>query len=76
MMPIMTVFIGANLPGGLTLYWFVTTLLTALMQLIAFRHKKEPLVEVIDKNTSSSSVSGNKVVNAEVVGEIKEIENK
>ena len=39
LMPIMTVFIGWNLPGGLVLYWFVITLLTALQQLIAFRAK-------------------------------------
>src|SRR3990167_7898569 len=29
-MPIMTVVIGAGLPGGLVLYWFMTTFLTAL----------------------------------------------
>jgi len=46
-MPIMTVVIGASLPGGLVLYWFMTTLLTALMQLTAF--KKKPAVEVLDK---------------------------
>lgn len=31
-MPAITVFIGATLPGGLTFYWFLTTLLTALQQ--------------------------------------------
>lgn len=31
-MPLMTVFIGWRLPGGLTLYWFVTTVLTVLQQ--------------------------------------------
>jgi len=40
MMPAMTVLIGISLPGGLTLYWFVTTLLTALQQLYFFRKKK------------------------------------
>lgn len=30
--PVMTVIIGLNLPGGLTLYWFLSTLLTALQQ--------------------------------------------
>ncbi len=38
-MPAITVFIGASLPGGLTLYWFVFTLLTALQQVLTF-HKK------------------------------------
>lgn len=36
-MPAMTVFIGLSLPGGLTLYWFVITLLTAVQQFTTFR---------------------------------------
>lgn len=40
-MPLMTVFIGMKLPGGLTLYWFVTTVLTALMQLYLFKGKNK-----------------------------------
>ncbi len=47
-MPLITVFIGLTLPGGLTLYWFVVTLFTALQQLIMFRKQsqkeKEPIV--------------------------------
>ncbi|MFA6533576.1 MAG: YidC/Oxa1 family membrane protein insertase [Patescibacteria group bacterium] len=39
MMPLMTVFIGFSLPGGLTLYWLVTTVLTVFMQLFLFRKK-------------------------------------
>ncbi len=39
-MPVMTVLIGMQLPAGLTLYWFITTLLTALQQLFMFRKKK------------------------------------
>ena len=35
-MPIFTVFIGLSLPGGLTLYWFVVTILTALQQIFVF----------------------------------------
>lgn len=31
-MPAITVFIGATLPGGLTFYWFLTTLLTVFQQ--------------------------------------------
>lgn len=37
MMPIMTVVIGIGLPAGLTLYWFITTLLQALQQQFMFR---------------------------------------
>ncbi len=40
-MPIITVVIGMSLPGGLALYWFITTLLTALQQLVIFRKKDE-----------------------------------
>jgi YidC/Oxa1 family membrane protein insertase len=36
-MPILTVFFGLSFPGGLALYWFITTLLTALQQLYLFR---------------------------------------
>jgi len=37
MMPLFTVFIGASLPGGLTFYWFLTTLFSALQQLVIFK---------------------------------------
>lgn len=41
-MPIMTVVIGASLPGGLTLYWLVNNLLTVGQQYISFgKIKKE-----------------------------------
>lgn len=36
-MPAITIFIGVSLPGGLTLYWFVITVLTALQQLFTFK---------------------------------------
>lgn len=36
-MPILTVFIGITLPGGLSLYWLLTTLLTGLQQSIVFK---------------------------------------
>ena len=41
-MPALTIFIGLSLPGGLTLYWFVLTLFTAVQQLITFRKKTTP----------------------------------
>lgn len=37
MMPIMTVVIGATLPAGLTLYWFVTTALQGVQQRFMLR---------------------------------------
>ena len=36
-MPLMTVIIGMRLPGGLTLYWFLSTALMGLQQFILFR---------------------------------------
>jgi YidC/Oxa1 family membrane protein insertase len=44
-MPIITIFIGVTLPGGVTLYWFILTLLTALQQLYVMRgeNKKEDI---------------------------------
>jgi YidC/Oxa1 family membrane protein insertase len=54
-MPIITVIIGATLPGGLSLYWFVFTLLTVLQQYMVFKPK--------DKNSDiieGEIVSGNK----------------
>jgi len=37
MMPVLTVVIGMTFPGGLALYWLVTTVLTALQQMYLFR---------------------------------------
>jgi YidC/Oxa1 family membrane protein insertase len=52
-MPIITVVIGASLPAGLVLYWFVTTALTAFQQQIMFKKKKlEP--EVITQSDENS----------------------
>lgn len=36
-LPIMTIVIGASLPGGLTLYWFVFTVITVLQQFIVLK---------------------------------------
>jgi len=36
-MPVITVVIGASLPAGLTFYWFLTTLLSALQQVLLFK---------------------------------------
>jgi YidC/Oxa1 family membrane protein insertase len=39
-MPVMTVVIGLSLPAGLTLYWFITTVLTIIQQYFQFKKKK------------------------------------
>jgi YidC/Oxa1 family membrane protein insertase len=51
MMPVITVVIGWTLPGGLTLYWFMSTLLMFVQQVIIFKQadkdKELPKVEVV-----------------------------
>ncbi len=44
-MPVMTVFIGISLPGGLTLYWLVMSLLTVFQQAIFLKRPTPPKVE-------------------------------
>lgn len=45
-MPVMTVFIGWQLPGGLTLYWLLSTVLTALQQVVVFKKKATEQIEI------------------------------
>jgi YidC/Oxa1 family membrane protein insertase len=45
-MPALTIFIGVTLPGGLTLYWFVLTLLTVLQQSLV--NKKSNTTGIIE----------------------------
>lgn len=47
-MPALTVFIGLSLPGGLSLYWLTTTLLTILQQEYVFKHKDVDVQKVIE----------------------------
>lgn len=39
-MPLMTLFIGMSFPGGLALYWFLSTFFMLLQQMWIFRHDK------------------------------------
>lgn len=48
-MPVITVVIGASLPAGLTLYWLVMTVLSALQQLLIFNKMK------VSQTTASES---------------------
>lgn len=41
-MPVMTAIIGLQLPGGLSLYWLLSTLLTGLQQKIMFKKDAKP----------------------------------
>ncbi len=40
-MPVVTVMIGASLPGGLTLYWVTITVVSIIQQLIVFKKKEK-----------------------------------
>lgn len=40
-MPFLTLIIGLQFPGGLTLYWFLSTLITALQQVFIFKRDKD-----------------------------------
>jgi len=40
-MPVVTVLVGASLPGGLTFYWFLTTILTVAQQYLYFFRKNK-----------------------------------
>lgn len=55
-MPILTIFIGSTLPGGVAMYWFVTTLLTSFQQMYVFKKKKD------DNSSSDSGVIEGEIV--------------
>ena len=40
-MPVLTVIIGATLPGGLSLYWLFNTLLTLMQQIFIFKDEQK-----------------------------------
>lgn len=40
-MPLFTLYIGMRFPGGLTLYWLITTLWTVFQQKVIFKQQKE-----------------------------------
>jgi len=48
-MPFFTVLIGLKLPGGLALYWFLSTLLTGLQQVLIFKKDEKPTDDVVSE---------------------------
>ncbi|OGH59788.1 MAG: hypothetical protein A2725_02105 [Candidatus Magasanikbacteria bacterium RIFCSPHIGHO2_01_FULL_33_34] len=65
-MPGLTFFIGMSFPGGLALYWFLSTLLTALQQKYMLSDK--------EKNTETKEEK--KIVEKTIEGEVEEIKDK
>src|SRR3990167_4543971 len=60
LMPVMTVVIGASLPGGLVLYWIVINILSIIQQFFVFKGKDDS--GEVQKMPSSTPIEG-KVVN-------------
>jgi len=54
MMPIVTVVIGFSLPGGLTLYWLVMSLLTVLQQWWVMKSMPPKIVPMIGTGSSGT----------------------
>jgi len=50
LMPAMTVIIGISLPGGLTLYWLVVTIITVLQQIFIFN-------KILQKKTGPQDIT-------------------
>ena len=50
--PIFTVFIGMSMPGGLSLYWFISTLMTALQQLYILKYKNTKGKDIPDSGVT------------------------
>ncbi len=48
MMPLLTVFIGMSFPGGLALYWLVTTVLTGLQQVYVFNKQNKEKNDIVE----------------------------
>jgi len=53
-MPLITVFFAYQFPAGLALYWFISTLFSALQQLFIFKKDKKPEMEVISNDPNKA----------------------
>ncbi|HPY08756.1 MAG: YidC/Oxa1 family membrane protein insertase [Patescibacteria group bacterium] len=66
-MPAVTVFIGMSLPGGLTLYWFVVTLITAIQQLVVFKKNKKTSDTSDTSDSAPSTPSTPNIIEGQIV---------
>jgi len=59
-MPLITVFFGFQFPAGLTLYWLVSTLFTALQQWFIFKKHQDPtlILPAANKTNNESEKKG------------------
>ncbi len=73
-MPIITFVIGVSLPGGLTLYWLVTNIITIFQQFSLYRNDNEAenffnKEEMNNKEMDDKNKSENKVIEGEIIEE-------
>jgi YidC/Oxa1 family membrane protein insertase len=62
-MPVMTILIGLRIPAGLTLYWFFSTVLAWLQQIIVTKKQKTPPTPPLSPETTSEK----KVIEGQIV---------
>lgn len=65
-MPLITVFIGWTLPGGLAFYWFISTLLTVAQQAWMFRKPKNE-INIPNQNEENKIGLEGRVLDGEIV---------
>jgi len=63
-MPVMTMLIGFRIPAGLTLYWFFSTVLTWLQQIIISKKNKDTSSSQLNESSNNSE---KKVIEGEIV---------
>ena len=63
-MPALTVFIGLSFPAGLTLYWCVNSIITALQSYIAFLPLKKEKLSLIKEDNREIE---NKTIDADII---------
>jgi len=57
-MPLITVFIGWSLPGGLSFYWFISTLLTVAQQAWLFKKPKDGDINSVQGSINHGGSNG------------------
>ncbi|MCF7795938.1 YidC/Oxa1 family membrane protein insertase [Patescibacteria group bacterium] len=65
-MPALTVFIGLSFPAGLTLYWCVNSIITALQSFIAFLPLKKEKPVAIANNKNNKELES-EIIDADII---------
>jgi YidC/Oxa1 family membrane protein insertase len=67
MMPVMTTLIGFSLPAGLTLYWFMSTVLMSAQQYLVARKMKSKNSPTPPTSSSVASEVDKKIIEGEII---------